>query len=693
MTEVTLTGRFAIDYPVEIISEPEESEPLTAATPVGIEVTPMPWHVEYGNAECGADKWAVVKDDDGALEGCHDARADAVTQLQALYASETDVLTAAAGETQTGAMIAFVPSLDDAKRMTIDGGLPAGELHVTALYLGEAANFDEMAQAKIIESAKAVAATLAGPVPANAFAISIFNPDGLEPCLVVGLSGMELAQAYDMVCEDSTLMGAAAEEMHAPWIPHITLVYDPAPEIYYEDARVALGPVNLDRLRVAFAGVVTDIPIGPTDAVIAAMVPAVIPEIQDGTPVSGVAIVEGVPDGSGRLFEPGALTWADPPMALRWPQLEQEGHSGAAIVGRIDEMWRDEVGAIRYRGVMDDEGEFGGEALRLMRKDMLRGVSPMLDDIDETDVEYLIQGGETEPHGEIYRAGRIRSLTLLSEPAFTEAFIEVGDSPDRPGPIMIEKTPATPTSIVAAGYTITIPELWPEDWFAEPDESEMPPFGAVTITASGRVIGMIAPKQVVHRAFRANGQGVMVPTRQDYSEFNNKPALVAASDGSGAAQIYVGSLTFDCGHADPFDTRRADPRWAAQHYDNACSVAARVRAGEHSRTGQPFIAGALMHGMDAEKLERMMGCAVSGDWQGGKFNAALLVPVEGFPSAVPDSARLRVKEGMVASYVPLSIERDPREDLERLARRVGLDAKSRLEALRLRVNGAVRTDL
>ena len=48
-----------------------------------------------------------------------------------------------------------------------------------------------------------------------------------------------------------------------------------------------------------------------------------------------------------------------------------------------------------------------------------------------------------------------------------------------------------------------------------------------------------------------------------------------------------------------------------------------------------------------------------------------------------------VKEGMGASYVPLIVERDPREDLERLAQRVGLDAKSRLEALRLRVNGGV----
>lgn len=665
----------------------------------------MPWHLEYGHAECGADRWAVVKDDDGAVEGCHDERADAVEQQAALYAAEQELLDAgaltAAADVQGGAMVAFVPSATDLERMAIDGGEAADQLHVTALYLGNAADFDDAAQAKIIEAAKAVAAKMAGPVPAEAFAVAAFNPDGPEPCLVALLLGADLADAHAALVD--ALGDQVPPDAHRPWIPHVTLVYDPAPEIYFEDARAALGPVNLDRLRVAFAGVATDIPLMAEETEEPPMVAAaVVPEIRMGTPVSGVAVVEGVPDGAGRQFAPGVLTWADPPLAIRWPRVEDEEHKGAAIVGRIDEMWRD-GDAIRWRGVMDDDGEYGAEALRLITAKMLRGASIMTDDIEESDVEYVeIADDDLDPDlimpdvptveaagltaaaaREIYHGGRIRSLTLTSEPAFVEAFIEIGDVP---APIEVEETPAQPTAVVAAGYTITIPELWPEEWFSEPDESEMPPLGAVHITASGRIIGMIAPRQVVHRAFRASGQAVTVPVGQDYTEFNNKPALVAAADGS-AATIYVGSLTFDCGHADPFDTRRADPAWARDHYDNACSVAARVRAGEHSRTGQPFIAGALMHGMDAEKLERMMGCAVSGDWQGGRFNAALLVPVEGFPAAVPAGARLRVKGSMVASYVPLRFEADPREAMERLARRVGLDARSRFEQIRQRVEG------
>ena len=48
----------------------------------------MPWHIEEGNKNCLG--FAVVKDEDGELEGCHRSRAQAERQLAALYASEED---------------------------------------------------------------------------------------------------------------------------------------------------------------------------------------------------------------------------------------------------------------------------------------------------------------------------------------------------------------------------------------------------------------------------------------------------------------------------------------------------------------------------------------------------------------------------------------------------------------------------
>lgn len=46
----------------------------------------MPWHIEDDHPDC--DGFAVVKDDDRAVEGCHDTRSAALEQMAALYAAE-----------------------------------------------------------------------------------------------------------------------------------------------------------------------------------------------------------------------------------------------------------------------------------------------------------------------------------------------------------------------------------------------------------------------------------------------------------------------------------------------------------------------------------------------------------------------------------------------------------------------------
>jgi hypothetical protein len=286
---------------------------------------------------------------------------------------------------------------------------------------------------------------------------------------------------------------------------------------------------------------------------------------------------------------------------------------------------------------------------------------------------------------------RIRSATVVAEAAFVEATFELGESPFPVPLVTVEDVQVEieggdepvldvavadgsnadegdaqdcgtidrgwrggPTTITATAYTITIPEVWPETWFEEPSVDELPAFGAINITAAGRIYGLLGPSQVAHRAFRGTGRAVKIPQGIDYSEFHNKGCLVAAADGQ-VYKINAGNVTFDCGHASPHDPRRADPAWAAQHYDNACSIAARVRVGEN-RYGT-WVAGGLIHGLTPNAVERMMGCALSGDWQGGKLKGALLVPVEGFP--VPVTASVRVREdALVASSVPLRLEAD-----------------------------------
>ena len=52
----------------------------------------MPWHIETTNPGCRSG-YAVVKDDDGSVEGCHRTRREALAQLAALNISEAERVT------------------------------------------------------------------------------------------------------------------------------------------------------------------------------------------------------------------------------------------------------------------------------------------------------------------------------------------------------------------------------------------------------------------------------------------------------------------------------------------------------------------------------------------------------------------------------------------------------------------------
>lgn len=51
----------------------------------------MPYHITNKNKECSG--WAVVKDDDNKVMGCHKTKEGARQQLSALYANETNIKT------------------------------------------------------------------------------------------------------------------------------------------------------------------------------------------------------------------------------------------------------------------------------------------------------------------------------------------------------------------------------------------------------------------------------------------------------------------------------------------------------------------------------------------------------------------------------------------------------------------------
>lgn len=251
-------------------------------------------------------------------------------------------------------------------------------------------------------------------------------------------------------------------------------------------------------------------------------------------------------------------------------------------------------------------------------------------------------------------------------------------------------------SLTAAAYVLTIPDVPPPDWFDEP--TDVATYGALTVTDEGRVYGYLAPAGVPHRGFT---ERVTAPMGNvDYSLFMGRETLTA-----GGGRVVTGALTMDCGHA---SIGFRDPAAAMDHYDNACSIVATARIGENANG--VWVAGALVPGLSANQVSRLMACQLSGDWRPHRqrsgwreFAGALLVPVPGFPMARTEPS-VRVREGeLVASAVPVQFASAPTEcgcltastpesapnmaaELETLAASVGLGLATKMDTLRKAVH-------
>lgn len=186
-------------------------------------------------------------------------------------------LTAAAGVVN-GAMIALVPSEADLDRLVLDDSYAEGireqrdELHLTLAYLGLAENWSPAQREGFISVLRD---TLEDKPTAQGriFGAAFWNADGLEPSWVLNVSGQDLVDVKGFVWE--TIYEAESEELlpeiaeqYAPWSPHICLAYMGSDKPDRDEHRMidelALRSgmdVTFDRVRIAFAGETTDIPL------------------------------------------------------------------------------------------------------------------------------------------------------------------------------------------------------------------------------------------------------------------------------------------------------------------------------------------------------------------------------------------------------------------------------------------------
>lgn len=202
-------------------------------------------------------QWTVGRQlDSQAISRPAPSRVDAAAPLAQVQA---------AADVHTGAMVALLPSGQDARRLAVDGGEPAGQLHATLLFLGDAGAYPAEARQAIVDAVRDLAEVIP-PGEADGMAISAFNPDkpDKDTAIVVELGGEGLDDLHGLVEqaveEVAAGHGLAIPEQHTPYRPHVTLLYD---DDLLNVARLGdrAGPVRLDRIRVAFAGENVDIPL------------------------------------------------------------------------------------------------------------------------------------------------------------------------------------------------------------------------------------------------------------------------------------------------------------------------------------------------------------------------------------------------------------------------------------------------
>jgi 8-oxo-dGTP pyrophosphatase MutT (NUDIX family)/2'-5' RNA ligase len=194
-----------------------------------------------------------------------------------LEMADESVVTAAA-EVQTGAMIALLPIVEDAALMQLSGSYaePADQLHVTLLYLGDAADWSANEQQLLQDVVEEIVEKYT-MIETSTFSVNVFNPGSSEfdTAVVLGVRGSDLLVAlHKAISLDITdVFDDQVPEQHVPWVPHITLAYTDNVAEVMPEAIDKLGTVTFDRVGVFFGGQVTEYPLGvqdPDDPIIAA---------------------------------------------------------------------------------------------------------------------------------------------------------------------------------------------------------------------------------------------------------------------------------------------------------------------------------------------------------------------------------------------------------------------------------------
>jgi 2'-5' RNA ligase len=177
-------------------------------------------------------------------------------------------------------MIALIPSDADLDRLVLDvpDAEPREQLHLTLWYLGDAADLGEEICAGLVTAVSQMIERRAlPPMDGIAFGVNYWNPSSDDPSWVLAVGDPPVDEMSDAQKEiggfssfkhmmkeawEDSLIFFNLPPQHTPYVPHVCLIY--GAEVgtdLIESMTERLGPVTFDKVRLAFAGKIVDIPL------------------------------------------------------------------------------------------------------------------------------------------------------------------------------------------------------------------------------------------------------------------------------------------------------------------------------------------------------------------------------------------------------------------------------------------------
>lgn len=592
----------------------------------------MPWHTVHNHAECPVDKpWAVVKDVDGTVAGCHETEAAADEQLAALYASDsvTDETTASADK---------LTSVDDGDKPLVAAIKPKTKAPLDdcpegsrKLPDGSCVSEDEYASLASWHGVLCVEGVTTGDGRE-------FAPDALS-------------------WAEQTLLRWQKESAHGG--QHDVTVSVGRIDRVWRVGNLIMGEGVIDiespdgfelrrRMKDGFAGGISidADDIGDADVEFVWSDSAV--ESEDDPLMMLFGTPEKMVFHAGRVR---AATVVDIPafvearIQLGVLPVDEETLVAAAVTASLPPR----VVAQHETATSDDKPDtiaFSKRLPNIMPEDKAREAYAWIGELSggrvaKTQCSFLHH--EVDGHGNIgpanltmcavavtaLRASRDQYEDDEVKAIYAHLAAHLRDAGQEAPPL------DEPESVTAA---IPLDDWRPDAaWFADPKLS-VPT--NITITDQGRVYGHAAQWGQCHIGY--TDQCITLPHEDQHPYFMTGETL--CSDGS---RVAVGQITVGTGHA-PLTYRASQ---AAEHYDNTGAAVADVAVG-NDQFGV-WVAGAVRASVAASRVHELRASGkVSGDWRriGGQLRLVglLAVNIPGFPVPRP---RARVASGAPLSLV------------------------------------------